>query len=454
LSVGNGSIRGVTAIPREIGVSAIPPELRAGETPGPEPVIGPPLRRRDRLSAAQARRVAVAAQGLGRRPAGEATVRHVQKVIDTIAVLQIDSVNVLSRSHYLPVFSRLGPYNRDLLDRAADRSPRRMVEYWAHEASFVSPQTHRLLRYRMARAADDAWGGMVRAAREAPALLDAVRDEIARRGPLTAQQIERALGHDRPRERVAWGWNWSQTKRVVEYLFWAGEITSAGRTSQFERRYAMPARVLPQSVLTAPDLPEADAVRELIRIAAKAHGVATFNCLRDYFRLRPDDARPAVADLVDAGELLPVRVDGWDRPAYLHAQARLPRRVDARALLSPFDSLIWYRERTEALLGFRYRIEIYTPAPKRVYGYYVLPFLLGDRLVARVDLKADRVGTGRLLVQAAWAELDTGPGTPDHGEVVEALAAELGELALWLGLGGVLVVPRGDLAPSLARAVR
>jgi hypothetical protein len=418
-----------------------------------EPAIGLPMRRRERLSAAEARRIAVTAQGLGRRPLGEPTVRHVQKVIDTVAVLQIDSVNVLSRSHYLPVFSRIGPYDRSLLDRAADRSPRRLVEYWAHEASFVSPHTHRLLRYRMARVADDAWGGMVRAALENPTLLDAVRDEVARRGPLTAQQIERALGHDRPRERVAWGWNWSQAKRVVEYLFWAGEIMSAGRTAQFERRYTMPGRVLPRDVLAAPDLPEPEAFRELIRIAARAHGVSTFNGLRDYFRLRPDDARPAVADLVDAGELLPVRVDGWDRPAYLYAQARLPRRVDARALLSPFDSMVWFRERTEALFGFRYRIEIYTPAAKRIHGYYVLPFLLGDRLVARVDLKADRVGDGRLLVQAAWGEPDTGPGAASHPEVVEELSAELGDLARCLGLGGVVVAPRGDLAPSLSRVV-
>jgi uncharacterized protein YcaQ len=420
----------------------------------PEPLIGPSMRRRDRIGLPQARRIAVAAQGLGRRPQGDVTMRHLQRVIDTVGILQIDSVNVLSRSHYLPVFSRLGTYPRDLLDRASGTAPRRLVEYWAHEASFIPPSTHRLLGFRMAQAHEDAWGGMLSAARDHPGLLDAVRNEIARRGPLTAQQIERSLGHDHPRERTQWGWNWSQTKRVVEYLFWAGEISSAGRTTQFERRYALPEKVLPRAVLDLPEPHPDEARREMIRIAARALGVATFNSLRDYFRLRPDHARPAVADLVDAGELVPVRVDGWDKPAYLHAEARLPRRVTARALLSPFDSLVWYRERTEALFRFRYRIEIYTPADKRVFGYYVLPFLLDDRLVARVDLKADRIGTGALLVQAAWAEADRGPGTPQHDEVAGELAAELRELAAWLGLSGVLVMPRGDLSAALTAHLR
>ena len=416
---------------------------------GAEPVIGPPLRRRERLTAGQARRVAVAAQGLGARPTGEPTVRHLQRVVDTVAVLQIDSVNVLSRSHYLPVFSRLGPYDRGLLDRASGRAPRRLVEYWAHEASFISPSTHLLLRHRMQRAEQEAWGGMVAAARSDPGLVEAVLAEVGRRGPLTAQELERALGHDHPRERGNWGWNWSATKRVLEFLFWSGKITSAGRTSQFERRYALPERVLPRDATESPVPPEADAVRELIRIAARAHGVATLGCLRDYFRLGADQARRAVAELVDGGELVPVRVDGWDRPAYLHERARIPRRVSARALLSPFDSLVWYRDRTEALFGFRYRIEIYTPVAKRVHGYYVLPFLLDDRLVGRVDLKADRPGR-RLLVQAAWGEHGTGPGLPDQARVATELAAELADLARWLDLDDVVVLPRGDLAPALA----
>jgi uncharacterized protein len=424
---------------------------------GPGPAGPGPVRaaRRvpERISPAQARRIALAAQGFGvdRPVSGPITKRHLQRVIDTVGILQIDSVNVLSRSHYLPVFSRLGDYPRELLDRASTTAPRRLVEYWAHEASFVPPETHRRLRWRMARAADEAWGGMTRTARERADLLGVVHAVVAEHGPLTAAEVERLVGDDRPRERRGeWGWNWSDVKRAIEFLFWSGELSSAGRTSQFERRYALPTRVLPAAVASAPDPDPHDARRDLVRIAARALGVAGERSLRDYFRLKPGEARAAVADLVEAGELLPVTVTGSDRPLYLHPAARIPRRITARALLSPFDSLVWDRPRTEALWDFRLRLEIYTPAEKRVHGYYVLPFLLGEHLVGRVDLKADRRpgGGGTLLVRASWTE----DGVPPEA-VAPDLAEELELMAGWLGLDAVKVEPRGDLAPVLARSL-
>ena len=362
-------------------------------------------------------------------------MRHVQRVIDRVGIIQIDSVNVLARSQYLPFFSRLGPYDTALLDRARDVGPRRLVEYWAHEASLIPPQIWPLLNFRMKRALSDSWGGMQRVALEHPQLVQAVFAEVVARGPLTSRQLETALAHDLPRDKTDWGWNWSLVKSAVEHLFWSGRISSAGRTSQFERRYASLERVLPKTVAVQSISPslrpsDDDAFRQLVLIAARAHGVGTEQCLRDYFRLKPHQARPALGDLVASGDLVQVSVDGWKRPAYLHKDARIPRRVHAEALLSPFDSLIWQRERTLALFDFHFRLEIYVPAGQRIHGYYVLPFLYGDTLVARVDLKADRAANVLRAHAIHWE-----PAAPP--EARPALDRHLASMASWLGLGAV-----------------
>jgi uncharacterized protein YcaQ len=397
----------------------------------------------ERLSAAQARRVALAAQGFADpRPDGEPGGWDLRRVFDRVGLVQIDSVNVLSRAHYLPLFSRLGPYPRALLDRAAHRAPRRLFEYWGHEASLLPVALQPLLRWRMERAEHEAWGGMRRIQRERPDLVERVLEEVRARGPVAASEV---LTDERPERTGPW-WDWSDVKRAFEWLFWSGRLTSARRRG-FERLYDVPERVLPAAVLAAPTPAVEDAQRALVRRAARSCGVAAERDLRDYLRLDLADARARVAELVEADELWPVEVEGWRAPAYLHPEARLPRRVQARALVGPFDSLVWERARTERLFGFRYRIEIYVPAPKRVHGYYVLPFLLGDRLVARVDLKADRAGRA-LRVQAAHAEAHAPP------ETAHELAGELRAMAGWLGLEVVEVRSRGDLAPALARAIK
>jgi uncharacterized protein YcaQ len=395
------------------------------------------------LSAAQARRIALAAQGLADpRPDGALDRRRLRGVVSQIGVIQIDSVNVLTRTHYLPAYSRLGAYPREILeDEAWGRRPS-LFEYWGHEASLLPVATQPLLRWRMAEAASGVgmWKSLAAFARERRDYVDAVLVRIEREGPVTGGDFAEA-----PR-RAGW-WEWSDGKRALEWLFWAGMITTKTRRG-FERVYDLTERVLPAAVVNAPTPTDADAHRALLMIAAKAMGVASEADLRDYFRMPLAATRTRLAELVEDGALIPVQVDGWRGTAYLDPYARAPRRVKSRALLSPFDNLIWTRDRTERLFGVRVRLEIYTPAHKREHGYYVLAFLQGEAITARVDLKADRQ-TGALKVQAAHLE----DGAHAFA-VVSELAAELRLMAGWLGLGDVIVAPKGELAPALRAALQ
>ncbi len=388
------------------------------------------------LSAAQARRIAVAAQGLaGPPPPGPPTTARLKRLVERLGVIQIDSVNVLTRSHYLPPFARLGAYPREMLEQAAWGRKPYLFEYWGHEASLLPMASQPLFRWRMERArAGETWGGIAAFGRERRDYIDAVLERIVKEGPLTGGDFA-----DAPRQ-AGW-WNWSHGKRALEWLFWTGQITTRTRRG-FERVYDLTERVLPPAIVNAPTPTEAEARRELLRIAARAMGVATSGDLRDYFRLPVEGFKERLAELVEGGDLTPVTVRGWDRPAYLARDARLPRRVSGAALLSPFDNLIWRRERTERLFGVRYRIEIYTPAHKREHGYYVLPFLLGDALVARLDLKADR-RAGVLRVQAAHLE----PGAPPN--TAQALADALRRMAHWLDLDQVVIVGFRPFADAL-----
>jgi uncharacterized protein YcaQ len=378
-----------------------------------------------------ARRIALAAQGFADpRPTGPVDRRHLNRVLARLGLLQIDSVSAVVRAHYMPLFSRLGPYPLALLDDAASGRKRRLFEYWAHEASFLPLETYPLMRWRMERAErnEEIYGGLATFARENMGLID----EIHR--PIAASDIEGSKGAG------GW-WGWSREKHAFEWLFWAGRITTASRRG-FERLYDLPERVLPAEIMAAPTPSPADAHRELLRISARALGIGTAACLRDYFRLSPADVKGRIEELVEEGTLRPVEVRGWNRKTYLHSSARIPRRLEARALLAPFDPLVFERARTESLFGFRYRIEIYTPAHKRQYGYYVLPFLLGDRIVARVDVKADRPA-GVLRVLSAHSE----PAAPP--ETASELLAELKLMQAWLGLERMEILPAGDLGPRL-----
>jgi len=372
-------------------------------------------------------------------------MRALRRVVGRTGLLQIDSVNVLARAHYLPLFSRLGPYPMALVERAAYRPTRVLFEYWGHEASLLPVEVHPYLRWRMDDAEHHAWGGMRRVAEERPQLLDALVSDLTSEGPLTAGELATRHDHDRPKRSGPW-WDWSDVKRALEFLFWSGQVTTSSRRG-FERVYDLPERVLPPEVMAAPTPTREEAQRELIRRSVRSLGVAAARDIRDYYRLPAAAAKQGLADLVDAGEVVSVDVEGWRTPGYLDPAARVPRRLSAQALLAPFDPVVWERDRAERLFGFRYRIEIYVPAPQRVFGYYVLPFLMDDRLVARVDLKSDRQA-GVLRVQGAFAE----PGAPD--DTVDRLAGELRSMAGWLGLGDVVVGRRGDLTGPLSACLR
>lgn len=393
------------------------------------------------LSAGQARRIALAAQGFADSRRHEAPgARHFRKTADRLGVIQIDSVNVVTRTHYVPAFSRLGDYPREVLEAEAWGKKRSMFEYWGHEASLLPMDLQPFFRWRMARAErGETWGGLARFGRERRDYIDNILAEIEQRGPVTGGDF--ATG---PRGQPGW-WSWSDGKRALEWLFWAGYLTTHTRRG-FERVYDLTERSLPAAVVNASTPDEDAAIRELVRRSARAMGVATEADLRDYFRLPLEHARRAVRELVEAGELTPVKVQGWAKPGYLAPDVRAPRRVEAHALLSPFDNLIWFRERTERLFDVRIRLEIYTPAEKRMHGYYVLPFLQGEAITARVDLKADRQNRV-LLVKASHSEPCARPDT------VEALATELKRMAGWLGLERVEAVRKGDLAAPLSEAL-
>ncbi|WP_248767638.1 winged helix-turn-helix domain-containing protein [Pseudomonas sp. MWU12-2345] len=381
------------------------------------------------FSLKQARRLALAAQGFqGRRASTSIKPMQVNRLIERLGVVQIDSVNALVRSHYLPLFSRLGNYSSDLLDQAAWSQGRRrtLFEYWGHEASLLPMSLYPLMRWRMQRASrgEGIYQQMARFGRDEQATIRRVLALVEERGALGAGSLS-----SREEKAGPW-WDWSAEKHALEWLFAAGEVTVAGRRG-FERLYDLPERVIPSAVLGQLLIDEAEAQRGLLRQAAAALGVATEKDLRDYFRLDPGDSRARLAELVEAGELQVGEVQGWRQPVYCLPDIKVPRRVEASALLSPFDSLIWERSRTERLFDFRYRLEIYTPQHKRVYGYYVLPFLHNERIAARVDLRAERA-LGRLAVHAVHEEEQ---GLDEAG--MAALAVNLRRLADWLGLADI-----------------
>jgi uncharacterized protein len=391
---------------------------------------------RPSLSLALARRIALAAQGFNdSRPTGKVDVRHFRRVLDRVKVVQLDSVNVLARAHYLPFFSRLGPYSRSALDGWLWRSGE-LFEYWAHEASLVPIGDRPLFAARM----DGGWHwpGIERMKHDHPGLIERVLEAVRESGPLQVGHI------DGEKRSQAW-WGWSDTKLALEYLFLTGKVTVADRPN-FTRMYEVPERVHP-AALGLPPVDPVEARKELVRRSISAIGVGTAADLADYFRLRVTTIKHLISEMAADGELVEVRVEGWDQPAFLDPEAVAPRRIAGSGFLSPFDPVVWFRPRTERLFDFHYRIEIYTPSHKRIHGYYVLPYRLGDRLVGRADLKADRKGR-RLLVQGAFHE----PGEDAH-EVAASMASDLESMAAWLELDEVVVESKGNLAPRLSDVI-
>lgn len=391
------------------------------------------------LSQDDARRIAVRSQGF------QPSQRSILAMAKRLGLIQIDSVNVLVRSHYLPLFSRLGAYDTDAFDALAHKPQRRaFFEYWGHEASLIPLESYPLFRWRMARALEGTagWGGVIRFGKENPAAIERALGEVRLRGPLGARELS-----DGGRSQETW-WGWSHGKRALEYLFWTGQITTAARRNTFERVYDLTERVIPAAVLNAPPIDGADAQRQLIMIAARAMGVATQRDLRDYFRLSLDDTRSRIAELCEAKVLMPVSVEGWRHPAYVPKGVSSAPDISGGALLSPFDNLIWERDRAQRLFGTRIKLEIYTPQHKRTHGYYVLPFLLDGRIVARVDLKSDR--KARALVVHA-AHLESGAAAD---ATALALAAALSSLSTWLKLGAVRLSGRSKFEALLRASLR
>ena len=397
----------------------------------------------DQLSLVESRRIALAAQGFASpRPTAAVTQRHVAGVLGNVGVIQIDSVNVLVRSQELPLFARLGSHKRTAIAEATKRG--KIFEYWAHEAAHIPVELHPLFRWKMeaARRGDSTHWGLSRFYTANKAFVESIYRRVVSDGPLSSRELS-----VRKVPKGTW-WDWDEAKTALEYLFWTGRVMSRARGNDFSRIYDIPERVLPESILAVVTPSEHDARKALIARSGASMGIATASDLADYFRQKLTVIRPLIKELVEEGDLREVRVEGWKDVAFLHSSARLPKSIETRALLSPFDSLVWCRPRNERLFNFHYRIEIYTPQHKRIYGYYVLPFMLNGEVVGRVDLKADRVN-GALLVHGAYAEAGIAPA-----RIANSLADELLLMAAWLDLADVVVARRGNLSAALRSAMK